>query len=182
MSLSAQAIAQALQGKPAGKGKWKALCPAHEDHNPSLSITESPTGRTLFRCWAGCTQEAVIEALRGRWLWADRPWSPRSASLVHASPFDRLIRQVLEFLAEGPALDADEQLRELDRLLADAEYAGAEVPYMVAGQILEDAATVSYNCVCRVAAELEGHGPQAKRHVQRWLNERYPDALFELPA
>jgi putative DNA primase/helicase len=43
-----------------GKG-WKALCPAHADKNPSLSITERD-GKILLCCHAGCTLEAVCSA------------------------------------------------------------------------------------------------------------------------
>jgi len=42
---------------------WSALCPAHEDHNPSLSISEGQDGRVLLKCHAGCGTEAVVEAL-----------------------------------------------------------------------------------------------------------------------
>lgn len=40
---------------------WKAHCPAHEDANPSLSITQQP-GRILIHCHAGCSFEEVIKA------------------------------------------------------------------------------------------------------------------------
>ncbi|MDP6495380.1 MAG: hypothetical protein QGI09_08200, partial [Dehalococcoidia bacterium] len=44
-------------------------CPAHEDAGPSLSVTESKSGKVLVKCHAGCAQDAVINALKGRWLW-----------------------------------------------------------------------------------------------------------------
>jgi len=43
-----------------GKG-WTALCPAHEDHNPSLSITNDD-GTWLLNCHAGCEFGAVVDA------------------------------------------------------------------------------------------------------------------------
>ena len=36
-----------------------ACCPAHDDNNPSLSITETADGKLLWHCFAGCSQEAV---------------------------------------------------------------------------------------------------------------------------
>ena len=44
-------------------GSWKALCPAHEDREPSLSITEGDDGRALLKCFAGCDTENVVAAL-----------------------------------------------------------------------------------------------------------------------
>jgi DNA-binding transcriptional ArsR family regulator len=46
-------------------------CPAHDDRNPSLSVTERD-GRTLVHCHAGCPSERVIDALRQRGLWPTR--------------------------------------------------------------------------------------------------------------
>lgn len=40
---------------------WIAYCPAHEDRTPSLSISVGD-GRILFKCQAGCSQEAVLAA------------------------------------------------------------------------------------------------------------------------
>ena len=48
--------------RPNGKG-WSARCPAHEDKNPSLSIAVGDDGRALLCCHAGCTTEAILEAL-----------------------------------------------------------------------------------------------------------------------
>jgi len=58
-------ILSQLEGvKRSGSG-WVALCPCHEDRTPSLSITETEDGKVLYKCFAGCTQEALSEALRG---------------------------------------------------------------------------------------------------------------------
>jgi len=48
--------------KRSGKG-WIARCPAHDDRKPSLSITEGEDGRALVYCHAGCTVEAVLDAM-----------------------------------------------------------------------------------------------------------------------
>jgi len=42
---------------------WSALCPVHEDHNPSLSISEGQDGRVLLKCHAGCENDAIVESL-----------------------------------------------------------------------------------------------------------------------
>ena len=43
-----------------GPGKWQALCPAHADRNPSLSIDETETGDLLLLCRAGCPTTDVV--------------------------------------------------------------------------------------------------------------------------
>ena len=42
--------------------QYTALCPAHDDHHPSLSIKELDDGRVLIHCWAGCTAVEIVEA------------------------------------------------------------------------------------------------------------------------
>jgi hypothetical protein len=48
--------------KPSGNG-YSACCPAHDDHNPSLSVSEGEDGRVLLKCFAGCPAENVVNAL-----------------------------------------------------------------------------------------------------------------------
>ena len=48
--------------KRVGDG-WSARCPAHDDHNPSLSVAEGADGRALLTCHAGCALEVVRIAL-----------------------------------------------------------------------------------------------------------------------
>ena len=69
MSSSGQAetIARALNGRPSGAG-WTCRCPAHDDHDPSLHVTERD-GKVLVKCWSGCEQRDVIDALKRRNLW-----------------------------------------------------------------------------------------------------------------
>lgn len=38
--------------RPRGRGQWQASCPAHDDRNPSLSVTEGDNGRVLLHCFA----------------------------------------------------------------------------------------------------------------------------------
>lgn len=44
-------------------GNYVAHCPAHEDGNPSLVVSEGDGGKALLRCWAGCETERVVERL-----------------------------------------------------------------------------------------------------------------------
>jgi len=47
-------------------GSYKALCPAHDDHDPSLSITEKEDGTVLVHCPVCKDQEKVLRALEER--------------------------------------------------------------------------------------------------------------------
>ena len=69
--MNAEGLARALGGRRAGKG-WEARCPAHADKNPSLSIDEGEKG-VLIHCHAGCSQDAVIGALKTRGMWGIAP-------------------------------------------------------------------------------------------------------------
>ena len=44
-------------------GGWKACCPAHEDENPSLTVSVGTDGKILMNCKAGCDFTQVVEAL-----------------------------------------------------------------------------------------------------------------------
>lgn len=52
-----------LEGARKSNGSWKALCPAHEDREPSLSVSEGDDGRAFLRCFAGCNNEEIAAAL-----------------------------------------------------------------------------------------------------------------------
>jgi putative DNA primase/helicase len=61
-------VERVLRSKPleqikAHNGGYKALCPAHDDHNPSLSIGEGEDGSVLLKCFAGCSIEEILAAL-----------------------------------------------------------------------------------------------------------------------
>lgn len=51
-----------LKGVTGHAPHWEALCPAHEDNKPSLSVTET-ADRILVNCHAGCSVEAVVDAV-----------------------------------------------------------------------------------------------------------------------
>ena len=62
MSAAEKLLARLPDAKPSGKG-WSARCPAHEDRRASLSVSEGENGGAVVFCHAGCTAEAVCEAL-----------------------------------------------------------------------------------------------------------------------
>jgi hypothetical protein len=53
-----------VRATPAG---FVALCPAHRDHSPSLSIASGREGRVLLKCLAGCDTEDVLAAVGLNW-------------------------------------------------------------------------------------------------------------------
>lgn len=74
-------VAAVLGGHRSGDS-WVARCPGHEDHKPSFSIRDTDDGKLLVRCFAGCSQERVIAALRSRGLWScDGTYRPTRRAL-----------------------------------------------------------------------------------------------------
>jgi 5S rRNA maturation endonuclease (ribonuclease M5) len=83
----AEAIALALNGRKSSNGSWSAKCPAHDDHNPSLSISEGANG-PLVHCFV-CKQGDVIEVLRARGLWPRRDGDEIPASHAQLGPIGK---------------------------------------------------------------------------------------------
>lgn len=56
-------VLEGLDGvKRSGSG-WLARCPAHDDQNPSLSVSEGDEGQAVMTCFAGCTFEEILAAV-----------------------------------------------------------------------------------------------------------------------
>lgn len=62
--MTAEAIANLLHARSAGRGKWMARCPSHNDGSPSLSIQAGSDGRVLLHCFAGCALDSILAALK----------------------------------------------------------------------------------------------------------------------
>jgi len=61
--MRAQEFIHLLEGvRPKGQNQWMACCPAHDDHDPSLSVTEHQD-RVLIKCWAGCDAISIVNSL-----------------------------------------------------------------------------------------------------------------------
>lgn len=56
-------ILDRLQAVRRNGSGWMAKCAGHEDDHASLSVKEGDSGRTLFRCFAGCATEAIVAAM-----------------------------------------------------------------------------------------------------------------------
>lgn len=44
------------------KWQWSAICPAHNDGRPSLSLKIGDEGCLIAKCWSGCTFAAIVAA------------------------------------------------------------------------------------------------------------------------
>lgn len=44
-------------------GNWVACCPAHKDRSPSMTIRETPDGKILIHCFAGCSIGEIAAAM-----------------------------------------------------------------------------------------------------------------------
>lgn len=110
-------IANRLKAHPAGPGRWMAKCPSHADKSPSLSIATGNDGRTLLRCFAGCTVEAITAALGLRLgdLFSEPTAAPRP-QVIEESPEAKRARWPVFELPTREELHAIGELRCLGEL------------------------------------------------------------------
>lgn len=66
MSDRLEAFLDKLEGVRKNAGSFIAKCPAHEDGDPSLSISMGQRG-VVFHCFAGCDPDAVVAAAGVQW-------------------------------------------------------------------------------------------------------------------
>jgi DNA-binding transcriptional ArsR family regulator len=120
-------------------GSYMACCPAHDDSEPSLHLSESPDGTLLWHCHAGCPQDAVqreLERLAGVQPATARPIPPRrrgrtqqqavSSDARARTPLGVRAQSTLAEYARVKGLDA-ERLRAWG--LTDLQAGGIEIPY-----------------------------------------------------
>jgi hypothetical protein len=98
--------------KPAGAHKWKACCPAHNDKNPSLAISETSDGTVLLKCWAGCTAQNIVSAI-GLELRDLFPGSkqPRRGPSKQAIEHERAVYLIGKSLLDNGKLSGDDLQR-----------------------------------------------------------------------
>lgn len=61
--MNLQDIVSMCKGVVKSGRQYKALCPAHEDKKPSMTVTEMPDGGKRLVCHAGCTTQQICDAL-----------------------------------------------------------------------------------------------------------------------
>jgi len=71
---------------------YKALCPAHEDRNASLSVSQGDEGKLLVNCFAGCSTDEILAAigLEMKDLFPDSETFSFVRSVANAPPTSRL--------------------------------------------------------------------------------------------
>jgi P4 family phage/plasmid primase-like protien len=74
-----QSVLQELDNvQQTSPGEWKARCPAHDDTNPSLSVSEGDSRPVVLHCHAGCDFGEVadeLDSLSTSW----KPWEGTEA-------------------------------------------------------------------------------------------------------
>lgn len=95
MNGDASRIAEILEGRENGPGRWLCRCPMRDhgkgrgDRNPSLSIAEGDTA-ILVNCFAGCATRDVLDELRRRGILVDdRPIAPPRKASPRSEPVHR---------------------------------------------------------------------------------------------
>jgi hypothetical protein len=97
------------QCRRTARNKHTLHCPAHPDEHPSLAVTVQGD-KVLLHCFAGCSPDAVIGALRERGLWGQERTTiriPSGKAPNGAPPFGL----TLAALADAKKLPAEELRR-----------------------------------------------------------------------
>jgi hypothetical protein len=85
--MTAPQVASHLRAKKTGRDKWIALCPAHPDRKPSLSITAGKSW-VLLKCWShGCDTNDILSA--AGLSMSDLSYSPRTTDPERLKEFAR---------------------------------------------------------------------------------------------
>lgn len=100
MRVQLEEFVDRLEGARMNGTGYVALCPAHEDRSPSLSVSDGED-RLLIYCQAGCATESVLEALGLSWkdaFYDGRPPLPAQPEEVYVytdeqkNPLYRVLR------------------------------------------------------------------------------------------
>jgi hypothetical protein len=77
--------------KRTGPGRFVAICPAHDDKTPSMTVAEKE-GRVIFHCFAGCDPADVLAAVGLTFadLYPERPTYTKGRRTAQFNPYDVL--------------------------------------------------------------------------------------------
>jgi Domain of unknown function (DUF927) len=113
-----------------GPGQWRAQCPAHDDHDPSLTVDWQPSdgpgrqSRIVMDCKAGCDRDSLPAALGLTWrdLYDGKSELGRSpdGARAHPSPASRPPVPAPRKRTLGPGHDHSGQV-EAQHVYADAQ-------------------------------------------------------------
>lgn len=119
-----------------GANKWSACCPAHEDSNPSMSVTIGNNGGILVHCHAGCSPEAIVGAmgLKMSDLMKDSPNAVRTSNLKKPKAAADKGGEVL------PSFKAPKKKRDYGKKVAEYDYQDADgkAIYRVERRVMAD--------------------------------------------
>jgi hypothetical protein len=95
--------------KPCGSNKWMAKCPAHDDHNPSLSITVTSDGKVLLHCHgkSKCKFEVIVAklGLQERDLFPPKS-GPGAKPAASSRPAEAAQRPAKSYASQQAAIEA----------------------------------------------------------------------------
>jgi 5S rRNA maturation endonuclease (ribonuclease M5) len=154
-----------------GQGSAKAQCPAHDDRNPSLSITKTES-RTLLHCHAGCPTEDVLAAVNKtmRDLYNEPFEHPKYGTVcaTYNYPDDRVV-----WRTAAKAFPQPNKAKNNGRSLFHADRIGdAKTVYVVEGE--EDVFAVEAAGGTAVCSAM-GAG---KAHLAKWSDLDHKDVVI----
>jgi hypothetical protein len=104
-------VLERLEGVKAYNGYYKALCPAHDDGEPSLSVSEGDDCRVLLKCFAGCSFDDVVVALE---LEQQDLFTSSASDGGEGGVYPSKTSATVQHLPENPHRNADKPLQHPD--------------------------------------------------------------------
>ena len=162
--MTAKDFATLVNAQSTGPGKWMARCPAHPDRSPSLSIREGREERCLIKCFAGCSTDAILAALKltRRDLFSGPPPSPHQLAEMRAEQEHR------EAERKRVAAERREALDRIDRMTLVVNSPGAKLACAPDDDKLAGAFHASCDALHKAGQAMESiqHSAEAQRGTQ----------------
>jgi len=189
-------VLERLEGVRQRNGEFMALCPAHDDQKPSLSVSEGDGGKVLLRCFGGCSTNTVLEAAGLSWrdlypvescngYHKRRSWEIKDAAgelvAVHHRKDSPDGKRVWWRGPNGEKRLADAGLRVADLPLYGSEHVAdwpEDVPVVIVeGEKAADALASAYPAVLGTVTGAESApGPEAREVLRGRRVILWPDA------